>query len=94
MVALAVIVLSYVAGGAAAGRRAPAAPLTNGAAATAIAFVIIQTGGATVRLLSGDDLSILGMIFNLFLAAAIGVVGAGIGSRRGTLEVDDGEPAG
>lgn len=94
MLALVVIVVAYLAGGAAAGRRALAAPLMNGAAATSLAFIFVQGIGVAIQVSSGDGVSVLGLIFNFMLAAAIGVVGAGIGSWRGRLDVGDGEPAG
>jgi hypothetical protein len=86
-VALAAVVIAYLTGGAAAGRRATAAPFANGATATLSAFVVVQLIFGIVRLAQGDGLSPLGLIFNGLLAATIGVVGAGIGvwrSLRGT----------
>ncbi|MEO0495320.1 MAG: hypothetical protein AAF081_18080 [Actinomycetota bacterium] len=82
--ALAAIVIGYLAGGAAAGRRATTAPFANGAAATLIAFVAVQVIAGIVRLAQGDGLSPIGLIFNGLLAATIGVVGAGIGVWRAT----------
>ena len=81
-VALAAVVIAYLAGGAAAGRRATAAPFANGATATLSAFVVVQVIFGIVRLAQGDGLSPIGLTFNGLLAATIGVVGAGIGVWR------------
>ncbi len=82
--ALFAIVLAYLIGGAVAGRRSPDAPFVNGAAANLAAFVAVQVIAAVVRLVQGDGLSIIGIVFNALLAATIGVVGAGIGVWRAT----------
>ena len=79
---MAAVVIAYLAGGAAAGRRATAAPFANGATATLTAFVVVQVIFGIVRLAQGDGLSPIGLIFNGLLAATIGVVGAGIGVWR------------
>ena len=81
-VALLAIVVAYVVGGATAGRSAPEAPFVNGAAATLAAFVVVQAIGGVIRIVQGDGLSPLGIIFNALLAATIGVVGAGLGASR------------
>jgi hypothetical protein len=94
MVAMLIIIAAYLWGGAAAGRRAPHAPFVNGACATSAAFIVVQSIGAILRLVAGDGVSVLGMVFNLLLAATFGVVGAGIGTWRGTLNEGDGESAG
>lgn len=92
--ALLVIVVAYLIGGAAAGRRAISAPFVNGAAATLAAFVVVQVIGGVIRLVQGEGLSPVGIIFNALLAATIGVVGAGIGVWRGTMGNGGGEPTG
>ena len=81
-VALLAIVLAYLIGGSVAGRLATDAPFVNGAAATFAAFVVVQVIGGLVRIVQGDGLSPIGIIFNGLLAATIGVVGAGIGIAR------------
>ena len=81
-VALLVIVVAYLVGGGVAGRRSPDAPFVNGAAATFAAFVAVQVVGGVVRVIQGDGLSPIGIIFNGLLAATIGIVGAGIAASR------------
>jgi hypothetical protein len=89
--ALAVIVIAYLLGGALAGRQVPSSPFVNGAAATTLAFVVVQSAGAIVRLVRGDSFpSLTGIVFNALLAASIGALGAGWASRRATM-VSDGE---
>lgn len=80
--ALMAIVIAYLVGGAAAGRRVDSSPFLNGAAATLSAFVVVQVIGAVIRLAQGEGLSPVGVVFNALLAATIGVVGAGIGVWR------------
>lgn len=94
--ALLAIVVAYLVGGAEAGRRAPATPFLNGAAATLCAFALVQVVGIVLRLARGDDVSIIGIVFNALLAASFGTVGAWFGARRAssTLGVGGGEPTG
>lgn len=80
--ALMVIVIAYLVGGAAAGKRVETSPFLNGAAATLAAFVVVQVIGGVIRLFQGEGLSPVGIVFNALLAATIGVVGAGIGVWR------------
>ena len=88
-VALVAIVVAYLLGGALAGRQVPTAPFVNGAAATTLAFVAIQTVGTIVRLVRDDGFpSIAGIVFNALLAASIGAIGAGWGARRATMGGD------
>lgn len=88
------IVAAYLSGGAVAGRVASSgrnrnpdahrvatdAPMTNGAAATFIAFAVVQSVAAVFRIAGGDGINLLALIFNALLAAAIGTVGGGIGA--------------
>jgi predicted permease len=99
--ALLAIVIAYLLGGAQAGMRALDTPFLNGAAAAFAAFAIVQTVGTVARLVRGDDVSIIGIIFNGLLAASFGTVGAWFGIRRagrssteGTLASGGGEPTG
>ena len=85
------VVLAYVAGGWVAARRSADAPFVNGAAAPAAGFVIVQ---AIAWIASGGGISVVAAVFNLLLAATIGVVGAGLGGMRGTLVDGGGEPTG
>ncbi len=85
------VVLAYIAGGWVAARRSSEAPFVNGAAAPAAGFVIVQ---AIAWIASGGGISVVAAVFNLLLAATIGVVGAGLGGMRGTLVDGGGEPTG
>lgn len=75
------IVVAYLAGGAAAGRKATAAPMINGAAAAVAAFAAVQLVAGVIRLVGGDGINPLALVFNVLLAASIGTVGAGIGAH-------------
>ncbi|MEM9518385.1 MAG: hypothetical protein AAGA37_03635 [Actinomycetota bacterium] len=81
-VALLAIVVAYLLGGSTAGRHAADAPFVNGAAASLSAFAVVQVIGGVIRLIQGDGLSPIGIVFNALLAATIGVVGAGVGAMR------------
>jgi putative membrane protein (TIGR04086 family) len=92
--ALVLIVLGFIIGGAVAGRSAPEAPFMHGAAAAFIAWGVPQIISVIVNMAQDDGVNIVGLFFNGLLAASIGVVGAGIGIRRGTLDDGGGEPTG
>ena len=85
------VVAAYVIGGWIAGRSSSEGPFLNGAAAPAAAFVVVQV---IAWIASGDGISVVAAIFNLLLAATIGVVGAGFAAMRGTLDDGGGEPTG
>ena len=92
--ALVLIVLGFIIGGAVAGHSAPDSPFIHGAAAAFIAWGIPQTISVIVNVAQDDGVNVVGLLFNGLLAASIGVVGAGIGVRRGTLDNGDGESTG
>ncbi len=94
LLALLAIVLAYILGGATAGKRAPEAPFLNGAAATVTAFAVVQVIGGIVRVVRGEGISPVALVFNVLLAGSIGAVGSWFGARRATLEDGGGEPAG
>lgn len=56
------------------------APMINGAAATTVAFAVVQSVAAILRIAGGEGVNPLALVFNALLAAAIGTVGGGIGA--------------
>ncbi len=92
--ALVLIVVGFLIGGAVAGHSAPQSPFTHGAVAAFIAWGVPQVISIIVNIAQDDGVNVVGLFFNGLLAASIGVVGAGIGIRRGTLDDGGGEPAG
>lgn len=90
------ILLAFMVGGFIAGRRAAAAPLTNGALAALGAFALIQGVGLVRRVVTGGTISWTSLAFAAFLAYSCGLVGAGVaqrlragtGSRTGDTEAD------
>ncbi|MDW3218554.1 MAG: hypothetical protein R8F63_08045 [Acidimicrobiales bacterium] len=82
LVALLAIVVAYLLGGAQAGRRVPDVAFLNGAAATLLAFAVVQTIGIVRRLIADEGISWSGLVFNALLAPSIGIVGAWFGARR------------
>jgi putative membrane protein (TIGR04086 family) len=81
LLALLAIVIAYLLGGALAGRAVPTAPFVNGAAATLLAFVIVQGVAVVLRLSRGDDINLVALLFNGMLAASFGTFGAWFGAR-------------
>jgi putative membrane protein (TIGR04086 family) len=78
-----VIIVGMLLGGFVAGSKRPDAPLTHGALAAAVAYVIAQVITLVVKLANGSDLrSPAVYVFNLLLMASIGVVGGFIAERR------------
>ena len=82
----ALVLVAFMAGGWAAARRSPAAPLANGATAALVAYALVQGYGIARRLADGDDVRWLGMAFAALLAVSCGTVGAVLASLRGRRE--------
>jgi putative membrane protein (TIGR04086 family) len=80
-----VIIIGMLAGGFVAGSKRPDAPLTHGALAAAVAYLVSQAVTLAVKAARGSDLrSPAVYVFNLLLMASIGVVGGFIAERRNT----------
>ena len=80
-----VIIIGMLVGGFVAGSKRPDAPLTHGAIAAAVAYVIAQAMALVIKLAKGDELrSPAVYVFNLLLMASIGVVGGYVAERRNT----------
>ena len=54
------------------------------------AFVVVQVVAGVIRIVQGDGLSPIAIVFNALLAATIGVVGAGIGAWRNAADTTSG----
>lgn len=85
------VVAAYLVGGRLAAGGSAERPFTHGAAGPALAFVVVQ---AIAWVVSGDGISMVAAVFNLLLAATIGMVGAGFAVARGRLDDGGGEPTG
>ncbi len=80
--AFAVILFSMAVGGFVAANRRPDAPLTNSAAASLLAYLIVQTLGV-IRLLATDgDVAWVAIPFFALLAAAAGMTGGLVADHR------------
>ncbi|CAN5587866.1 hypothetical protein BH10ACT3_BH10ACT3_24660 [soil metagenome] len=75
------ILFGGASGGWAVIRLAPTARLAHAAGAAALAYVIVQTIGVVIRLISGDDISWLSYPFLALLMATCGMLG-GMFARR------------
>ena len=78
-----VIMIGMHVGGFVAGSKRPDSPLTHGAYAAGLAYVVAQLATVLVRLLDGTDLrSPVVYVFNTLLAASFGIVGGLIANWR------------
>lgn len=64
-----------VAGGRAAGRQRPDAPVAHGLAAALAAFAVAAGLGTAARLLAGKDADPVALAFNALMAASAGILG-------------------
>ena len=69
-------------GGVRAAKRCAQAPITHGAAAAAAGLVAVIVVTTAARLLRGDGVSVIGIIFFLLLASSVGAIAAMIWSSR------------
>ena len=82
LILFAVVLAAFVVGGYVAAKRAAAEPLTNGAVAALLAYVLVQGYGIVRRLADGDEIRWLGILFAALLAASCGTVGAILATAR------------
>jgi hypothetical protein len=80
---LAILVGFGLVGGLAA-RAAPRVPLTHGAVAALVAFVVVQVTVLLIAFVSGHDSDVnpFALVFGALMAASAGTIGALIGTRR------------
>ncbi len=77
------LIIAMLAGGFVAGSKRPDAPLTHGALAAAVAYVVSQAITLMIKAARGSELrSPAVYVFNLLLMASIGIVGGFIAERR------------
>lgn len=77
------IMAGVLASGFVAGTKRPDAPLTHGAAAALLTYLVAQALAVLVKAVAGKDLrSPAVYVFNALLAASLGVVGALVAERR------------
>ena len=79
-----VVLAGLAAGGFVAGSRRPEAPLTHGILAAVVAYAVVQGIGLVVNLARGDDVSLVAIVFNAGLAAAMGLLGGWLANWRAT----------
>ena len=77
-----VILVGFGVGGYVAAQRSATAPYANGAFAAAAAFVVVQVIGIVRRVIADESLRWGAYLFNAFLAACVGALGAIVASRR------------
>lgn len=82
LILFAVVLAAFVVGGYVAAKRAAAEPLTNGAVAALLGYVLVQGYGIVRRLADGDEIRWLGILFAALLAASCGTVGAILATAR------------
>ena len=79
---LLLVLAGFAAGGFVAARRAPLAPLANGAVAALCGFAVIQGAGIVRRVVADDPVSLPSVAFAALLAYSSGLLGALAASRR------------
>ena len=82
LILFAVVLLAFMIGGYVAAKRAKGEPLTNGALAALLAYLLVQGYGVIRRLADGDEIRWLGIVFAALLAASCGTVGAIVATAR------------
>ena len=82
LVLFAVVLIAFIAGGYVTAKRADGDPLTNGAVAALLAYVLVQGFGIIRRLADGDEIRWVGIVFAALLAASCGTVGAIVATAR------------
>ncbi len=82
LVLFAVVLIAFMAGGYVTATRARGEPLTNGAVAAMVAYLVVQGFGIIRRLDDGDEIRWVGIVFAALLAASCGTVGAVLASMR------------
>jgi hypothetical protein len=75
------VLLGFVAGGWVAARAAAGVPYSNGATAALAAYVVIQGIALVVRLIGGDPVHVVVMVFNGLIAYGCGLTGALLATR-------------
>lgn len=76
-----VILFGFFFGGFVAGRGNFGTAARHGAVAASIAFLVFQGVAATRRLVVGDDVSVVGIVFNALTAAVCGSLGGLLATR-------------
>ncbi|MCU1373787.1 MAG: hypothetical protein JWO68_1073 [Actinomycetia bacterium] len=76
------VLLGFVLGGWIAARAATDYPYTNGAVAALAGYVVIQGVAILVRLVGGDPVHVVAVVFNGILAYGCGLTGALAGARN------------
>ena len=79
-----VVLAGLAVGGFVAGSRRPETPLSHGILAAVLAYAVIQGIGVIVNLARGDDISLVAIVFNAGLAAAMGLLGGWLANWRAT----------
>ena len=78
----AAVIAGFVLDGWQAGRRQPDAPLTHWAVAAVAAYLVLAVATSTVRLVTGDVVHPVGLVFYALMAASSGTLGGLVASRR------------
>jgi hypothetical protein len=77
------VMVGFTLGGVWAARRRPDAPFANGACAALAAYAAIALVTSVVRLVRGRSFEPVPLLFNAFMAATFGIIGALLSGRPG-----------
>jgi putative membrane protein (TIGR04086 family) len=78
----ALVLVAFGFGGFVAARRTTRSPLSNGAVAALVAYVIIQGVGVVRRVIAEETVSPAAIVFAALLASSTGLLGAFLADRR------------
>lgn len=76
-----VVLFGFFFGGFVAGRGLASAAARHGAVAAAVAFAVFQGVASIRRLVDGESVSVVGLVFNAFTAAVCGTLGGLLATR-------------
>jgi hypothetical protein len=76
------VLAGFVLAGFVTARAATEYPYTNGAVAALVGYVVIQGVAIVVRLVGGDDVRVVAVVFNGLVAYGCGLTGALAGARN------------
>ncbi|MGH9136012.1 MAG: hypothetical protein ACRD0G_03070 [Acidimicrobiales bacterium] len=71
----------FAAGGFVAASKRPDTPLTHGAVAAAVAYLLAQAVAVVVNLASDDDVNVVAIVASALLAASFGLLGGLVADR-------------
>jgi hypothetical protein len=76
------VVVGFLAGGYAAGRRAPDRPFIHATAGVVGAYALVSLFALVRLVVGGSDIELIAFVVNAFLASGLGLLGASVAAAR------------